>query len=108
MKRFPNAGAGCQMPCPPVARIAVLTDDDIGDTSLESVSITLPSEVNVARAWIVGAVTGLGGAGVKVSCHEPASGGGVGLWAARGSTPDRTAPKITNAITSLDFITLHS
>jgi hypothetical protein len=50
-----------------------------GITSLESVSITLPSMVKVARPGTTAVVPVVFGLGVKLNSHEPASDGSV-LW----------------------------
>jgi hypothetical protein len=76
---------------------------EIGVNSLESLSITLPSAVKVARARITGLATSGLGFGVNVSCHEPAS---DVVWATMGFTPNKAAANMTNTITNFGFILL--
>src|SRR6478672_12516889 len=103
MKRFLVAGPGCQMPCPGVPKTAV-PSTIIGTTSVASVSITLPSEVNVARAATRTGTEAVGLTGVKVSCQDPANDGRFAAWAATGSTADRLSPKDIHANKSFPLI----
>jgi hypothetical protein len=61
------------MPWPGVADLSTAEDEE-GANSEPSVSITEPSEVNVARPGISAAAV-VGVVGVKVNCHDPVKDG---------------------------------